>query len=75
MTPTATSITLRAELVVNQNYSPNAYANYRLVEAALPPDCKLHNFVLESAEAETIVPTEVSIPHHRLLLSPRSLPL
>jgi hypothetical protein len=42
-----TTVTLQAELVVNQNYSARAYDNHQLDQNSLPPYCKLQNLVLE----------------------------
>lgn len=42
-----TTFTLQAELVVNQNYNPRQYDNYRSDQNSLPPGCKLQNLVLE----------------------------
>jgi hypothetical protein len=42
-----TTVTLQAELVVNQDYKPRDYDNLRLDQNSLPPHCKLQNLVLE----------------------------
>ena len=42
-----TSFRLQMEIVVNQNFSENQYANYQSVVDQLPPYCKIHNFVLD----------------------------